>query len=178
MKKYFLLVCIIILANSCKNNFHAQQKKDVYQSIVRAFIEDRSSQVKIDSKENILILGANNSENDKDSYNIVMSFVNPKLLSGFEYSKVYIIDGYRLIIDESKESKNKSQIFKNSFKETKFENLNQAENIIDYDSKYWLITFNSKNEIIRISPFQKSKYIKDLLLKKGIKFSQDFEDNE
>ncbi|MPS73185.1 MAG: hypothetical protein E2590_08550 [Chryseobacterium sp.] len=176
MRKYFLLVCIIILANSCKNHLHSQQRKDVYQTIVRAFIENRNSQIKIDSKENILIVGASDSENDKDSYNIVMSFVNPKLLSGFEYSKVYMIDGYRLIIDESKESKNKSQILKNSFKETKFENFNQAKEIIDYDSRYWLITFNSKNEVIRISPFQKSKEIKDLLLKKGIKFSKDFEE--
>ncbi|MGU3377167.1 hypothetical protein [Chryseobacterium sp. M5A1_1a] len=176
MRKYFLLVCMLILANSCKNYLHSQQKKDVYQTIVKAFIEDRNSKLKIDSKENILIVGASDSENDKSTYNIVMSFVNPKLLSGFEYNKVYIIDGYRLIIDESKESKNKSQILKNSFKETKFEDLNQAKEIIDYDSRYWLITFNSKKEIIRISPFQKSGEIKNILEKKGIKFSRDYQE--
>lgn len=176
MRKYFLLICIIILANSCKNHFYSQQKKDVYQTIVSAFIEDRNSQVKIDPEKNILIIGAHTSENIKNAYWLDMSFVNPKLLSGFEYSKVYIIDGYRLIIDESKESKNKSEILKNSFKETKFEDLNQAKEIIDYDSKYWLITFNSKNEIIRISPQPKSTKIKNILEKKGVKFSTDYQE--
>jgi len=49
--------------------------------------------------------------------------------------------------------------------------------LIDYDSKNWYIMFNSKNEVIRISPQQKSKEIKEILLKKGVKFSLDFDDN-
>ena len=173
MKKYLLLICIIFFSNSCSSFLHSQQKKDVYQVIVKAFIEDRNSEVKIDSGKNILIIGANDSERFENSYWLDISFVNPKLLSGFEYSKVYLIDGYRLIIDESLD---KSNVLKNSFKETKFENLNQAATLIDYDSQHWLITFNSKNEVIHISPFQKSEEIKDLLLKEGIKFSKDFEE--
>lgn len=176
MRKYFLLICIIVLANSCKNYLHSQQNKNIYQTIVRAFIEDRNSEIKIDPKKNILIVGANTSENYKDSYNFIVSFVNPKLLTGFEYNKVYMIDGYRLIIDESNELINKSEILKKSFEETKYEDLNLAIKPIEYDSKYWFITFNSKNEIIHISPFQESKEIKEILLKKGIKFSTDYED--
>ncbi|MDR4954050.1 hypothetical protein REB14_17875 [Chryseobacterium sp. ES2] len=173
MRKYFLLVCMLILTNSCGNYLHSQQKKDIYHVIISTFIENRNSQVNISPKENVLIVGANDSDSEKGSYKIVMSFVNPKLLSGFEYSKVYMIDGYRLIIDESS---NKSQILKKSFKETKFEDLNQATEMIDYDSKYWLITFNSKNEIVRIYPQQKSKEIKELLVRKGVKFSKYYEE--
>lgn len=176
MSKYFSLVFIIILGVSCKNHLYSQQSKDVYQQVVSAFIKDRNSQVKIDPKQNILILAANTNENDMNSYNIIISFVNPKLLTGFRYSKVYKIDGYRLIIDESKDLRNKSELLKKSFKETKYEDLNLAIKPIEYDSKYWLITFNSKNEITHISPFQKSKEIKELLLKKEVKFSADFED--
>ncbi len=176
MRKYILLICILILANSCKSHLYSQQKKDVYQATVKAFIQDRNSQIKINPKENILIVGANNADNKENLYNVVMSFVNPKLLSGFEYSKVYIIDGYRLIIDESNEPENKSQILKNSFKETKYEDLNLAIKPIEYNSTYWLITFDSKNEITHISPFQKSKEIKNILEKKGVKFSKDYMD--
>ncbi|MBV8328518.1 hypothetical protein [Chryseobacterium sp.] len=173
MRKYFLLVCILILTNSCGSYLHSQQKKDIYQVIVSTFIENRNSQANINPKENVLIVGANDSDSEKDSYKIVMSFVNPKLLSGFEYSKVYMIDGYRLIIDESAA---KSNILKSSFKEAKYEDLNLASQPIEYDSIYWLITFNSKNEITSISPQRKSKEIKDLLLNKGVKFSKDYED--
>lgn len=178
MRKYILLIYILIFANSCKNHFYAQQKEDIYQVIVKEFIEERNSQIKIDPKENILMVGANITEDKENSYNIVISFVNPKLLSGFKYSKVYIIDGYRLIIDESDSQENKWQILKNSFKETKYENFNLAIQPIEYDSKYWLITFNSKNEIIRISPQKNSQEIKNLLTKKKIKFSKDFADNQ
>ncbi|WP_312902302.1 hypothetical protein [Chryseobacterium taichungense] len=142
MSKYFSLVFIVILGVSCKNHLYSQQSKDVYQQVVSAFIEDRNSQIKIDPKQNILILAANTNENDMNSYNIVISFVNPKLLTGFHYSKVYKIDEYRLIIDESKDLRNKSELLKKSFKETKYEDLNLAIKPIEYDSKYWLITFN------------------------------------
>ncbi|STC92930.1 hypothetical protein [Chryseobacterium carnipullorum] len=87
---------------------------------------------------------------------------------------MYEIEGYKLIIDESL---NKSDILKHSFKETKYEDFNLATKLIDYDSKNWYIVFNSKNEVIRISPQQKSKEIKEILLKKGVKFSQEFDDN-
>ena len=110
-----------------------------------------------------------------NAYWLDISFVNPKLLYDFKYTNVYEIDGYKLIIDESLD---KANDLKESFTKTKYENFNLAKDIIDYDSKYWLITFNFKDEIIRISPQQKSKNIKDLLIKKGVKFSTEFHDLE
>jgi len=172
-KNYILLVCVLIILNGCQSNISGQRKNNLYQNIVKAFIENRNSKIKIDPQTNILLIGANTNENIKDAYWLDMSFVNPKLLHNFKYTKVYEIEGYRLIVDELL---NKSSELKSSFKETKYENLNLATEIIDYDSKHWLITFNSKNEIIRISPQQKSKEIKEILLKKGVKFSKDFEE--
>ena len=62
------------------------------------------------------------------------------------YTKVYLIDGYRLIIDESL---NNSEILKRSFKETKFENLNLAVKHIDYSVKNWYLIFNDDYEIMQ-----------------------------
>ncbi|SHL41388.1 hypothetical protein SAMN05444360_101452 [Chryseobacterium carnipullorum] len=174
MKNYFLLVFAMLLMSSCKNNLHSQKKNNIYQNIFKAFIDYRNSETEISKKENILIIGANTIENDENSYWLDIWFVNPKLLQDFDYSKVYEIKGYKLIIDESL---NKSEILKHSFKETKYENFNLATELIDYDSKNWYIVFSSKNEVIRISPKQKSKEIKGILLKRGVKFSQEFDDD-
>ena len=175
MKNNFFLVLVLLLTVSCKNNIQGQKKNNLYQNIVKAFIDYRNSETKISKKENILIIGANTSENVENAYWLDIWFVNPKLLQDFEYSKVYEIEGYKLIIDESL---NKSDILKNSFKEIRFENLNLATELIEYDSKNWYIVFNSKNEIIRISPQKNSQEIKNLLTKKKIKFSKDFADNQ
>jgi len=174
MKNCFLLVVALLLISSCKNNIHSQKKNNLYQNIVKAFIDYRNSETKISKKENILIIGASTNQNDENTYWIDMWFVNPKLLKDFQYSKVYEIEGYKLIIDESLD---RFADLKKSFKETKYENFNLAIQLIDYDSKNWYIMFNSKNEVIRISPQQKSKEIKEILLKKGVKFSLDFDDN-
>ena len=139
------------------------------------FIENRNSEKEINKEENILVIGANKSSDMVNAYWLDISFVNPKLLYDFKYTNVYEIDGYKLIIDESLD---KANDLKESFTKTKYENFNLAKDIIDYDSKYWLITFNFKDEIIRISPQQKSKNIKDLLIKKGVKFSTEFHDLE
>jgi hypothetical protein len=171
MKNSFLLVLVLLLTASCKNSIQGQKENNLYKNIVKAFIDYRNSETEINKKENILIIGANTSENVENAYWVDIWFVNPKLLQDFEYSKVYEIEGYRLIIDESL---NKSDILKNSFKETKFEDLNLATKLIDYDSKNWHIVFNSKNEIIRISPQQKSNEIKSILEKKEVKFSNDY----
>lgn len=174
MKNYFLLVFTMLFMSSCKNNLHSQKKNNLYQNIVKAFIDYRNSETEISKKENILIIGASTSQNDENTYWIDMWFVNPKLLKDFQYSKVYEIEGYKLIIDESLD---RFTDLKKSFKETKYENFNLAIQPIDYDSKNWYIVFNSKNEVVRISPQQKSKEIKEILLKKGVKFSQEFDDN-
>ncbi|SHN06836.1 hypothetical protein [Chryseobacterium carnipullorum] len=174
MKNCFLLVFLLLLISSCKNNIYSQKNNSLYQNIVKAFIKYRNSETEISKKENILIIGASTSQNVENAYWLDVWFVNPKLLQDFKYSKVYEIEGYKLIIDESL---NKSDILKHSFKETKYEDFNLATKLIDYDSKNWYIVFNSKNEVIRISPQQKSKEIKEILLKKGVKFSQEFDDN-
>lgn len=174
MKNCFLLVFLLLLISSCKNNIYSQKNNSLYQNIVKAFIKYRNSETEISKKENILIIGASTSQNVENAYWLDVWFVNPKLLQDFKYSKVYEIEGYKLIIDESL---NKSDILKHSFKETKYEDFNLATKLIDYDSKNWYIVFNSKNEVIRISPQQKSKEIKEILLKRGVKFSQEFDDN-
>ncbi|WP_250253471.1 hypothetical protein [Chryseobacterium sp. Marseille-Q3244] len=174
MKNYILLAYILLIASGCKNNIQGQKKNNLYQTIVKAYIEYRNSNKELDKNKNILLIGANTSEYYENSYWIDVSFENPKLLHDVKYSKVYEIEDYKLIIDESFE---KSEILKNSFKETKYENFNLATQQIDYSVKNWHIIFNSKNEVIRItSPYQKSKEIKSLLLKKGVKFSKDYEE--
>ena len=153
----------------------AQSNTNLYHKIIRAFIENRNSEKEINEDENILAIGANKDSVMVGSYWLDISLINPKLLYNFKYTNVYEIDGYKLIIDESLD---KAKDLKKSFTKTKYENFNLAKDIIDYDSKYWLIIFNSKNEIIRLSPQPKSKHIKEFLLKKGIKFNHEFIDPE
>ncbi|MDR6488478.1 hypothetical protein J2799_002996 [Chryseobacterium vietnamense] len=173
MKRFFLLMCLIILC-SCKNNFYSQRKSNLYQDIVKTYIEYRNSGKSLNKEENILLIGANTSKYYENSYWVDVTFVSPMLLQDVKYTKVYQIDGYKLIIDESFK---KSNILKSSFKETKYENFNLAKDLIDYNVKNWHIIFNSKNEIIRItSPYRKSKEIKELLMRKGVKFSKDYEE--
>lgn len=174
MKNYILLVYMLLMVSSCKNTIQGQRRNNLYQSIVKAYIEYRNSKKELNNAENILTIGANTSDNIKNAYGLDISFVNPKLLHDVKYSKVYEIEGYKLIIDESL---NKSDILNKSFKETRYENFNLAKDLIDYNTKNWHIIFNSKNEIIRItSPYQKSKEIKELLMRKGVKFSKNYEE--
>ncbi|PQA89872.1 hypothetical protein B0A69_21870 [Chryseobacterium shigense] len=166
-------MCLIILC-SCKNYFYSQKKSNLYQDIVKTYIEYRNSGKILNKEENILLIGANTSKYYENSYWVDVTFVSPMLLQDVKYTKVYQIGGYKLIIDESL---NKSDILNKSFKETKYENFNLAKDLIDYNTKNWHIIFNSKNEIIRItSPYQKSKEIKELLMRKGVKFSKDYEE--
>jgi len=126
MKNCFLLVVALLLISSCKNNIHSQKKNNLYQNIVKAFIDYRNSETKISKKENILIIGASTNQNDENTYWIDMWFVNPKLLKDFQYSKVYEIEGYKLIIDESLD---RFADLKKSFKETKYENFNSTNRL-------------------------------------------------
>ncbi|MBW8361667.1 MAG: hypothetical protein K0M56_05705 [Kaistella sp.] len=173
MKNYILLACMLLIVSSCKNNITEHREKNLYQSIVKAYIEYGNLEKEVDKKENIIIFGANKSENTDNAYWVDIAFVNPQLLSDFKYSKVYEIEGYKLILDESSD---KSTELKNSFKETEYVNFNLAKDLIDYSLKNWHITLNSQNEIIRVSPQQESMEIKNLLLKKGVKFNDDFEE--
>jgi hypothetical protein len=91
----------------------------------------------------------------------------------FKYSKVYEINGYKLIVSEDL---NKSYLLENIFKELPYENLNLAKMAITYNTTNWHITLNSKNEVVEILPQEKSKEIKNILKNKGIKFSGNYID--
>lgn len=167
MKKLFMLIVINIIV-SCHSNVQRHKRSELFHTIVQAYIEYRNSEREFNREENILTISANTSENTEDAFGLDIGFVNPKLLYGVNYTKVYLIDGYRLIIDESL---NKSEILKKSFKETKFENLNLAVKHIDYSVKNWYLIFNDDYEIIGIpAPYQKSEEIKKLLMKRNVKF--------
>lgn len=121
-------------------------------------------------KKNIIIVGAQVDEFNKDNYWIDLHFINPELLLDFKYSKVYEVEGYKLIISESL---NKSYILKKSFKEIPFENFNKAKLPFTYSTNNLHITLNSKNEITEISHQQNVEIIKRILEKKGVKLSLD-----
>src|SRR5690606_9437485 len=169
-----ILLSLIMILNSCSSFLNGQTKKnDIYKTIVQEYITYRNSERKIENEKNIILMGANSNDSIEGSYWIELFFVNPELLQDIQYSKVYTIDGYNLIIDESLD---KSYLLKNSFKETTYQNFNLAKIPIDYSVTNWNITFNSENEIIKILPLKKTKIIKEILLKKGINFSKEYED--
>ncbi len=123
------------------------------------------------------MIGASSIKDNQTNKDLSISFyfINPTLLLNFNYSKVYKINGYKMIIDKSL---NKSDILEYTFKnlETKYENFNLAKVPFSYNTDYWHIILNYKNEIVEILPQQNSKEIKNILENNGVKFSQDYID--
>lgn len=166
---------MITLTASCGVKRLHYNQKNIYKRMVESFIDNRNKEIEVDKTTNILIIGINSLKTSNGDYSIDMCFVNPKLLQGFQYSTVYKLKGYKIIIDESTQE---SVRLKNQFETTAYEEFNLATTLIDYTSKNWLIILlNSKNEITRISPKRNSKYIKKLLLEKRLKFADDFDEN-
>lgn len=171
-KQKYLLFILLILIISC-NVAPSNKENNTIKNIVISFIEFKNRQTRIDAQKNIIIASAQIDEFNKDNYWIDLHFINPELLLNFKYSKVYEIEGYKLIIGEEL---NKSYLLKNSFKEVPYKNLNKAKFPFTYSTDNLHITLNSKDEIIEISPQEKFGAIKSILEKKGQKFTKNYLD--
>ncbi|MCX8532072.1 hypothetical protein [Chryseobacterium luquanense] len=167
---FFLL--LFFLTISCKSQNYKETKNIIINS-VESYIKYKNENATIDNKKNIIIIGAN-SANDKDK-NISVSFyfINPNLLVNFNYSKVYSMNKYKIAIDKSL---NKSDILEYAFKdfEIPYENFNLAKLPYSYNHDYWNLIIDSNSEIIEILPEEKSKEIKNILEKKGVKISKNY----
>ncbi|MEJ5051780.1 hypothetical protein WH221_18260 [Chryseobacterium culicis] len=163
----FLLFAISCKSQDCKNNNAA------IIPLIESYIKYKNEKTIIDSKKNILLIGAN-TINNKD-LSVSFYFINPQLLLNFNYSKVYSIKGYKMIFDESL---NRTDILQLTFKnmEVQYENFNLGKIPFSYNTDYWNIIFNCQNEIIEILPQEKAYIIKKLLEKQKIKFSKDYID--
>jgi hypothetical protein len=172
IKKYIVLIGILIIAIGCSSTKQViDDNKMIIRNIVTSFIEYRNKDNRIDPKENILIVGVNVDANR--SHRILLTFDNPKLMTGFNYSKVYEINGYKLIIADDM---NGAYLIENVFKEVPYEDFNLAKMAITYETITWHITLNSKNEVVEVLPQEKVGIIKNILEKKGVKFSKDYVD--
>ncbi|MGE8553341.1 MAG: hypothetical protein ACN6OB_05300 [Chryseobacterium jejuense] len=169
----FTLGSILVLF-SCK----AQDKKidpKIVIPFIESYIDFKNKEHYVNVSDNILIVGANKIQNE-NKYWLNVYFMNPELMSGFKYTKVYKLYNYRIIIDEALDE---TIMLKNAFKniqEVPYENFNLASYPFSYNTSMWLLTFNYKNEVIQVSPQEKAETIKNILEKKGIKFSKDYEE--
>lgn len=159
-------ICVMTLF-SCKS-----QKNKSIIPFVETYIDYNKNNPIINSKENIVIVGSNKNENEKD-YWVYVYLINPKFLSGFKYSHVYLIKGYKTIIDESLNKSFLENTFRNLRKQP-IENFNLAKLPYNYNTDMWRIVFNNKNQVILISPQEKAETIKNILEKKGVEFSTDY----
>lgn len=172
-KLIFILGTILILF-SCK----AQDKKidpKVVMQVIESYIDFKNKEHYVNANDNILIVGANKIQKE-NKYWLNVYFMNPELMSGFKYTKVYKLYNYRIIIDEVLDE---TIMLKNAFKniqEVPYENFNLASYPFSYNTSMWLLTFNYKNEVIQLSPQEKAENIKNILEKKGVKFSKDYEE--
>lgn len=176
MKKniYYLLIFFVLIISCSTAIFN--KENNTTRNIVASYIEYRNQQKVVSPKTNIIIIiiiGAQSDDAKNGNYWIDLCFANPALLMDFKYSKVYEINGYKLIISEDLD---KSYLLENTFKEVPYENLNLAKMAITYNTTNWHITLNSRNEVVEILPQEKSNEIKSLLEKKSIKFSKDYTD--
>jgi hypothetical protein len=170
----FLL--FFLLTISCKSQSY-KKTKTVIIPLIESYIKYKNEKTIIDNKKNIIVIGANIRDNDNQNKDLSISFyfINPQLLRNFNYSSVYSIHGYKMIVDKSL---NKSDVLEYAFKDMKvpYENFNLAKVPFSYNTDYWNIILNSKNEVIEILPEEKSKKIKNMLDEKGVKFSKDYID--
>ncbi|ASK32361.1 hypothetical protein CEY12_20735 [Chryseobacterium sp. T16E-39] len=168
MRKILSIIYILIMTTGC-HSILLSQNKYIYESIISTYVEDMTSKKNIDPSKYVLIVGAQDAENKKGEYYIVASFYNKYILSGFDYTKVYNFKGYNVITDEKM---NRSKIFERFLKKSKYENFNLGTSVVEYDPITWVIYFDSKNYIERISPLNGNKDIRLKLMKKGLKFSK------
>lgn len=172
--KISFLLFFLLLTISCKSQDY-KETQNVIIPLIKSYIEFKNEKTPIDNKKNIIVIGANIENNNRinKSLNISFYFINPNLLLDFNYSNVYIINGYKIIIDKSL---NNSEILEYAFKnyEIPYEDLNLGKIPFSYNTDYWHIILNSNNEVTKILPEEKSTAIKNLLEKKGLKFSKDY----
>jgi len=94
---------------------------------------------------------------------------------GFQYSKVYLIRGYKIIIDEFLNKSFLEALFKD-LQRLPMQDFNLGKYQYTYNPNMWRIVFNNKNEVILLSPQDKAETIKSILEKKGVKFSKDYQE--
>ncbi|ATN04837.1 hypothetical protein CRN76_05200 [Chryseobacterium indologenes] len=156
-----------MVLSSCKS-----QNNTSVMSFIKTYIDENKNNPTISSKENVLIVGSKKEEKD---YWVYVYLINPKYMSGFKYTNVYLVDGYKTIVDESLDKAFLESIFK-KLKKLPLQNFNLAQYPYSYNPNMWRIVFNNKNEVILISPQDKAEAIKNILEKKGVKFSKDYEE--
>ena len=157
----------MMVLSSCKS-----QNNTSVMSFIKTYIDENKNNPTISSKENVLIVGSKKEEKD---YWVYVYLINPKYMSGFKYTNVYLVDGYKTIVDESLDKAFLESIFK-KLKKLPLQNFNLAQYPYSYNPNMWRIVFNNKNEVILISPQDKAEAIKNILEKKGVKFSKDYEE--
>lgn len=166
IKLIFTSICMMILF-SCKS-----QNNTSVMPFIKTYIDDSKNNPAINDRENILIVGSKKEEKD---YWVYVYLINPKYMSGFKYTNVYLLDGYKMIVDESLDKSFLESMFK-KLKKLPFQDFNLAKYPYNYNPNMWRIVFNNENEVILISPQEKAQTIKNILEKKGVKFSKDYEE--
>lgn len=166
IKLIFTSIFMMILF-SCKS-----QNNTSVMSFIKTYIDESKNNPAIGSKENILIVGSKKEEKD---YWVYVYLINPNYMLDFKYTNVYLLEGYKTIIDEFLDKAFLESIFK-KLKKLPFQNFNLAQYPYSYNPNMWRIVFNNKNEVILISPQDKAENIRNILEKKGVKFSKDYEE--
>jgi len=144
---------------------------DNFVKITKSYLEFRMNKSvnKFPKDKYILLIGANSV--GKDSLWFEVYLVNRYTLSKLKYSKVYQFDSFKLVIMENL---NKSDILKGLFKETSYEDFNNAKIHVDAEYITWHITLDKNYRILSVE----SKYnIDDLLVvlrRNKVRFSNLF----
>ncbi|WP_230041226.1 hypothetical protein [Chryseobacterium sp. Bi04] len=174
MKEKLLLIFICILTLFlCKAQENATKNTSI-MPFIETYIDTKNKEHTVDAKQNILIVGAHKVENEKE-YWVYIYFINPEIMVGFQYSKVYLIRGYKIIIDEFLNKSFLEALFKD-LQRLPMQDFNLGKYQYTYNPNMWRIVFNNKNEVILLSPQDKAETIKSILEKKGVKFSKDYQE--
>lgn len=165
--KILNLILVLILV-SCNGQNTIKKEKNLEQ-LTHSFIEFKKSIGKIDTENDVLLMGANSI--DTTSYWFDILFDNTRNLYNTEYDMLYEIDGLKVIIFKELD---KSILLENIFKKIPYENLNKAKYNATYDLVPFHTELNNKNEVVSIKSKYPLKDIMPFLKKNKVKFSKDF----
>lgn len=164
----FLNLILIFLLMSC-NGQNIKDKPSNLKRITQSYIDFKKSIGKLDTENDVILMGANSIDNN--TYWLDIVFDNSHNLYNMEYENLYQMDGLKIIVFKDLD---KSIFLENIFQKIPYENLNKAKYNVSYDLVPFHTELNNKNEIISIKSKYSLKEIMPFLKKNKVDFSKDF----
>lgn len=148
LKNYLKIIIFSIILSTL---FHqCKTYENVDNTLVNFFdlyIQKKEKEHQIISNNVVLIVGESKVEAEEKK--IYIFFLNPKLMTDYQYNEVYLFRNYKTIINGKSTLLSKLLA---QYPKLEYENFNQAEYPYYYRIDMWVITLNKNGKVIQIYP--------------------------